>query len=83
MAQRTRGKRRIRVARPRIRLAVRQVVVAMSHCVRGPMTKTPKPMPEKAMPAIRPRRAWNQREISSPIGTQPIATRPRAPSTPV
>ena len=83
MAQRTRGKRRVRDPMPRTRLAVRQLEMAMSHWVTGPMTKTPKPMPEKAMPAIRPRRAWNQRESSRPVGTQPTATRPSALSTPV
>jgi len=51
--------------------------------VTGPMTNTPKPMPENATPATRPRRSWNQRESSRPIGTQPSATRPSAPSTPV
>ena len=47
------------------------------------MTKTPNPIPEKAMPTARPRRSENQRESSTPIGTGPSPTSPAAPSTPV
>jgi hypothetical protein len=55
----------------------------MSHWASGPMTNTPMPMPENAMPIIRPRRSANQRETSTPVGTHPTDTIPMAPTTPV
>jgi len=68
---------------PSTALATRQLVDAISHCASGPITKTPNPIPEKAIPTARPRRSENQRARSTPIGTGPSPTSPAAPSTPV
>ena len=82
MPNQTMGTSTASVPAPSTRYAARQPYPSMSHWASGPISRTPAPIPENAIPIMLPRRSANQRAMSAPLGTQLTAQTPRRTALP-